>query len=263
MSVDALRSALKLVPSGRAREYCLTGDMDRWFLIDRVRSSNIVMRRGFKGRKGRAPSEDFDSMGYMKWTGWMYRPIDILAFSVCHGWRIESADEIQKSLNVVGQEAKQLELKIAELKAEEGRLNERIAEKRHNVEFVDLTRHTGFAGFIGASIVEIIEAARPVSEPVSCGVYFLVSGSEVVYVGQSVNVHARIAEHSRWKEFDSAAFISVPKDALDFVESFYIHTLSPRLNGWSGGKPGIGKVSAPMNRIELHRRVCSIARDVA
>jgi len=62
------------------------------------------------------------------------------------------------------------------------------------------------------------------------GVYFLIDSGRVVYVGQSVNVYARIASHND-KVFDSFAFIPCDKNVLDSLESLYIHILRPALNG--------------------------------
>ena len=51
---------------------------------------------------------------------------------------------------------------------------------------------------------EIAQAALPL-EKVS-GVYFLVDGDEVVYVGQAVNVYSRVGQHTD-KRFDRYAFV--------------------------------------------------------
>jgi excinuclease UvrABC nuclease subunit len=64
----------------------------------------------------------------------------------------------------------------------------------------------------------------------SSGVYFLVQDQEVVYVGQSVNIYSRIAQHPD-KKFDKYAFVPCEVELLDKLESLYIHTLKPRLNG--------------------------------
>ena len=62
------------------------------------------------------------------------------------------------------------------------------------------------------------------------GVYFLIQGEEVIYVGQSVNIYSRIAQHPD-KRFDRYAFVPCEVEVLDKLESLYIHTLKPRLNG--------------------------------
>lgn len=81
---------------------------------------------------------------------------------------------------------------------------------------------------------EIVNAAN--TWELATGVYFLVDSGKVVYVGQSVNVYARIAQHHD-KVFDSFAFIPCEKDMLNALESLYIHVLRPPLNGnMYGGK---------------------------
>jgi hypothetical protein len=75
---------------------------------------------------------------------------------------------------------------------------------------------------------QIVKASIPWER--STGVYFLVWNDEVVYVGQSVNVYSRITHHSS-KEFDKYAYIPCHEDALDRLESLYIHCFRPRLNG--------------------------------
>ena len=64
------------------------------------------------------------------------------------------------------------------------------------------------------------------------GVYFLICSDEVVYVGQSVCVHARVAQHfsERDKVFDRAMAIPVPRDQLTAAEYAFIDALAPRFN---------------------------------
>jgi hypothetical protein len=78
------------------------------------------------------------------------------------------------------------------------------------------------------SELEIVDASNAWSSVV--GIYFLVKGTKVVYVGQSLNVHRRISDH-RDKDFDRYAVIQCPSAMLDKLESLYIHTLRPILNG--------------------------------
>jgi hypothetical protein len=80
----------------------------------------------------------------------------------------------------------------------------------------------------------------------STGVYFLVQGEEVVYVGQSVNIYSRISQHSD-KKFEKYAFVPCEADHLDKLESLYIHTLKPRLNG----NANIQEKSAPIRLDKL------------
>ena len=76
---------------------------------------------------------------------------------------------------------------------------------------------------------EIVKAALPWDG--LSGVYFLIANDEVIYVGQSVNVYARLSQHASGKYFDRYAFIRCKPDILDKLESLYIHCLRPKLNG--------------------------------
>ena len=64
------------------------------------------------------------------------------------------------------------------------------------------------------------------------GVYFLFQDDEIVYVGQSVDIHARISVHmsDENKEFDSFSFIEFSDDNLDIHEGDYIMEYRPFLN---------------------------------
>jgi hypothetical protein len=88
---------------------------------------------------------------------------------------------------------------------------------------------------------EIIKTSLPWQK--SSGVYFLILGNRVVYVGQSVNVYSRIDEHTRVKSFERYAYVPCSIDMLDKLESLYIHCLRPTLN--STLKDGLTK-NAPI-----------------
>tara|TARA_R110002012_G_scaffold306394_1_gene511074 strand:- start:226 stop:921 length:696 start_codon:yes stop_codon:yes gene_type:complete len=76
------------------------------------------------------------------------------------------------------------------------------------------------------SIVEKSKAFNPVP-----GIYFLIKDSEVVYVGQSINVYSRVNTHSQDKDFNKIHVLPCGIEELDDLESAYIHHLHPRLNG--------------------------------
>lgn len=66
-----------------------------------------------------------------------------------------------------------------------------------------------------------------------CGVYFLIDASgEVVYVGQSIDVHVRVAQHrrERVKQFATCKCIPCPRYRLDELEQHHIRALDPRYN---------------------------------
>jgi len=62
------------------------------------------------------------------------------------------------------------------------------------------------------------------------GIYFLMSGSEIVYIGQSKNIFTRPFSH-RDKKHDRVIVLKIPKLLLDFVESAFIGLYLPFFNG--------------------------------
>ena len=96
---------------------------------------------------------------------------------------------------------------------------------------------------------EIVSVSIPV--PDICGIYFLVHMDRVVYVGQSVNVPARVGHHkTSGKQFDRVAFVPCQQEHLNILESLYIHILRPALNGDSNTK---GLKAAPISMEEMLR----------
>lgn len=83
---------------------------------------------------------------------------------------------------------------------------------------------------------EIVASGISLNESV-CAVYFLISNGRIVYVGQSINIHSRIATHQHRKSSDSYAFICCEPAQLDVLESIYIHALRPPLNVGANGNP--------------------------
>jgi len=67
------------------------------------------------------------------------------------------------------------------------------------------------------------------------GVYFLIRGDSVMYVGQSICVASRIAQHKKNRDF-SRHFV-IPVDSREeriLLEAEYIYVFRPRWNGRYG-----------------------------
>lgn len=103
---------------------------------------------------------------------------------------------------------------------------------------------------------EIVKAALPIDTSDYCGVYFLVKGDRVVYVGQSIHIQMRVREHAKDKDFDSFSFIRCEKKKLDVLESLYIHALRPKYQGRSVTH---GHLSAPYSFNQLLEMTKEIA----
>lgn len=80
-----------------------------------------------------------------------------------------------------------------------------------------------------ASIRDFRELVLP---PRICGVYFLIEGQDVVYVGQSADVVRRVNEHldRGRKKFDAAMYLTCSLGELDELEEHFIKALKPRYN---------------------------------
>jgi hypothetical protein len=79
---------------------------------------------------------------------------------------------------------------------------------------------------------QVVKAAIPWHT--ASGVYFLVDGDEVVYVGQSTNIYNRIPQHHS-KKFDRYMYVPCKPELLNALESLYIHCFRPKLNFGSDG----------------------------
>lgn len=77
---------------------------------------------------------------------------------------------------------------------------------------------------------EIVRSALP--RAVTCGVYFLVCGGEIVYVGSSINVERRLLDHAAKSRiaFDAAHILPAERADLRVLESRYIAAFAPKMN---------------------------------
>jgi hypothetical protein len=68
------------------------------------------------------------------------------------------------------------------------------------------------------------------------GIYFLLKEGNLVYVGKSINIHARVMQHRdiKDKDFDEVILMPVPEDELSRIENYYIGLLKPPLNKTDG-----------------------------
>lgn len=79
---------------------------------------------------------------------------------------------------------------------------------------------------------QILGAAVPEFPPDDfgyyCGVYFLISNNEIVYVGQSMTIARRISEHLH--KPDSVAWMETPRWCREYIEAYYINRILPERN---------------------------------
>jgi hypothetical protein len=148
-----------------------------------------------------------------------------------------------------GERREQLELEKDELGREILRLRALYTEMQDQAPLREVcVKMTGKTLHTETEIVAVSEPYK-----IMCGVYFLVSNDRVVYVGQSVNIPARVAQHkTSGKTFDRVAFVECEKEWLNVLESLYIHVLRPSLNGDSNTK---GLKASPLSMQDMLRYI--------
>lgn len=88
--------------------------------------------------------------------------------------------------------------------------------------------------------VPFSEPKELVIAPKVCGIYLLILGGEVVYVGQSTDIVGRINCHveQREKAFDKVVYIECAEPDLNRIEHILTTTISPRHNR-AKWRPGV------------------------
>jgi hypothetical protein len=88
------------------------------------------------------------------------------------------------------------------------------------------------AQLLTISLSGIIDGNNP---QVKCGIYFLMNGPEILYVGQSHDIKARIKAHREKKfgeriPFTNTSAIACSLEDLNLLEAAYIHRYRPKFN---------------------------------
>lgn len=87
----------------------------------------------------------------------------------------------------------------------------------------------------------IVEAMK--DAPVRSGIYFLIKDRQIVYVGQSKNMLARLGNHAaNGVDFDSYTTVDCDEEFLDEAESMFIRKMTPKYNLNRKNEPPISKI---------------------
>jgi len=62
-----------------------------------------------------------------------------------------------------------------------------------------------------------------------CGIYFMVDGGTIVYVGQSNDIYMRISQHKD-KKYEYVLYLEYPENELNDRENEYIVGFNPKYN---------------------------------
>ena len=78
----------------------------------------------------------------------------------------------------------------------------------------------------------VLRASKPyMAEPWTPAVYMLLRESEIVYVGETTDLHRRLREHSKLKQFDRYFYLRVKEyENRKFLERWFIAKFKPPLN---------------------------------
>ena len=125
---------------------------------------------------------------------------------------------------------------IAEEQRKPEHRNVRVVAVREKVKVINRLKQSWYQYYFNLQKkpVKVPKALKEINELVEIpsmhppGVYFLCHGNKVVYVGQSINPSARIAQHQADKQFNRVFMI--PTNNLDEVETMYIKKFKPKYN---------------------------------
>ena len=210
------------VPEDQRRTWIRPAVMNKWFKVDGIQPTSYISRAERQNKPIRYIRHNTGKNCIIGPK--VYRVLDLVARVRGENKKIEPSDELyhERAMDALtlkryrlGKEIERFERKVTHL-VESSVLSNTLTGKHMVLE------------------QEIVAQAESFEN--QCGVYFLVRGNRVVYVGQSVQISARLADHSKTKDFDSYAFIRCDKEKLDVLESLYIHALSPEYQGRSGHK---------------------------
>jgi hypothetical protein len=194
-------------------------DPEAWYAKGRV--ANIVFHRGRK--LGEALSADplapVGKRNPMFWNSIVYLGQDLLDYMSGY------SDEMLPYLTELSMHRSKIEQKLAK---DHQKLREEREAFRRDVDFARAELVELVKRHLEASVIDITKDSM-----LSCGVYFLRRGQEIVYVGQSVAVHSRVSQHRKDKHFDNVLFLPCEREELNNLEGFFIRLLRPQLNGHS------------------------------
>ena len=210
------------------------GQMDKMFRVSDMKVTSFIQKCECLGNpiSHRQPKR---YEGFHFGVTRVYRCSEVIDRALLDGYEFlpSTVEELKRS-------EKELQRDVDLLRKELSVLREQRDSYLRHFKFDSIVSELGLSKLYREE--EIVNSKRTYGG--SSGIYFLIKGSEVIYVGQSVNVFARISSHVQYKDFDSYAYVSCSRDKLDILESLYIHTLSPPLQGKNSNGGGF---SAPIN----------------
>ena len=220
----------EFIPAEVFRQYLSTTQLNKYFRVGDMQAGSYVARCARLGNPIKANHRLLAR----------YRPIDVIARARAEAREITRTEEDK----IVFTHAMYV-AKVLKLKQEIAELEDRKTRTTHTLSLDILSNQITSRDML---LEEEVVAGSHGYE-FACGVYFLVHAGAVVYVGQSINVYARVHSHRQegFKVFDSFAFTPCEREELDMLESLYIHAMCP-----SGqGRSTHGNLTAPYSMQQM------------
>ncbi len=217
--------------------------LDKMFKVNKTRVTGFIRRmENTENPIAFRKVAHYSPQGFKR----IYKLSDVLVAAMNNNAVLQATDEQRKDeiLQTFTWQEKELLRKVEDLKEEKARLLREVDFLSGNLSDISpVLKQTNF------SLVPISEIIRKSSSYGNvCGVYFLIKDSKIIYIGQSINIAARITSHKD-KDFDSVSYVTCKRSELDILESLYIIAYNPVLNGEV--KAGGGIATRPCTPISL------------
>lgn len=205
------------------RQYLTAREIDEIFIVDGEKFSQVKNSVKFCGlKKKRCQSRN----GYP----YLYRPIDLWVYC-----KVRFIDILSANSKIAKKEKKLMKLRASLdlMDREFDILEKEMIKKLSDINPEKMIPKSLFFEDVQKEVLKKSQAVKKID---NCGVYFLVYNEEIVYVGQSVNVAARITQHlserlqENGKRFHKACYMPVKRQYLNEVESYFIKYLEPIYN---------------------------------
>lgn len=215
------------------RQHLTRGKLDKLFTIGKMLPSSFITQQDKAGKPIKY---------YITGSNKLYRPIDLVVRAYALNLPINKT-----RIEELKDEEYNLKYRVEALRKNLAILEGNYEKNKHKVEINKVSQKV--TGDLLISEREVVSRSADINTLDKCGVYFLIDTNKVVYVGQSVNVYARLCTHKREKQFDRYTVLPCSENMLDTLESMYIHFFRPKYNGVHKGRAK--KMVAPVRQEAL------------
>lgn len=250
------------IPENIWHRYLKPVELKKYFLIDRCQPSSYIAKMSHTSNPVAFTEIESESHSHTHYKAYLVEHV------VSHATR---SGLLVESVSIIGDTYSSLKQKLREL--EEGiSITEAIIENKERLLIEKenrLKEHEILHELSKELDSQLPSYERIIKESanykLSFGVYFLVKESEIVYIGQSVNIASRIATHySEGRiEFDRYCYVPCDRSNLNAIESLYIHMFKPVMNGRGTEatmRNNIDYISAPMTRDAVYEQIVDTTR---